>query len=362
MFALIDDLIRPVKNHLLTIFFIGGFVVDNLTLNQVDQLFDNAVLAGYVVLAMLSLLYLYWGTSGKLSERIAVHAGKWAPLMIQFAFGGLMSGLLVFYSRSGSWWTSWPYLILMLGVIVGNELIKKRGERLIFNLSIFFVGLFSYTVLILPVVIGRMGDIEFVGSGFIALVIFALFLKLLYLMVPNFMALHTRMVFFSIGMIYVTLNGLYFANVIPPIPLSMKEMGIFHEVTKRAEGGYVLTYEKGPWYAFWHTSDTTFHYTDGSGVFCYASIFAPARLKTGVVHRWEYYDADRGEWVKHSTIPYAIDGGRDLGYRGFSVIKNVREGKWRCSAETARGQVVGQVTFELVREGAPRPLTTRVDM
>jgi len=362
MFALFDNLSRPVKQHLLTIFFIGGFVLDNLTLDQVDQLFDNAVLAAYVLLAMISLLYLYWGTSGKLSERIAVHAGKWAPLMIQFAFGGLMSGLLVFYSRSGSWWTSWPYLLLMLGVILGNEFIKRRSERLIFNLSVFFVGLFSYVVLILPVVLGRMGDIEFVGSGLIALIIFALFLKLLYLLVPNFMALNTRMIFFSIGMIYVILNGLYFANLIPPIPLSMKEMGIYHEVAKRPEGGYVLTYEKGPWYAFWHTSDTTYHYREGGSVFCYASIFAPARLKTGVVHRWEYYDASRGEWTLHATIPYAIDGGRDLGYRGFSVIKNVREGTWRCSAETARGQVVGRVTFDIVQGDMPRALTTRVDI
>lgn len=359
MLAFIDDLIRPVKHHLLTLFFIGGFVVDNLTLNRVDQLFDNAILAGYVALAMISLLYLYWGTSGKLSDRVALHAGKWAPLLVQFAFGGLMSGLLVFYSRSGSWWTSWPYLLLLLGVILGNELIKKRGERLVFNLAVFFVGLFSYTVLIVPVALGRMGDIVFVGSGLIALAVFALFIKALYLIVPNFMALHTRIVFFTIGMLYVTLNGLYFGNLIPPIPLSMKEMGIYHGVDKRAEGGYVLTYEKGSWFAFWHYSDETFHYASGDRVYCYASVFAPTRFKSNVTHRWEFYDGTK--WTPHDTISFPIDGGRDDGYRGYSFIENVRDGTWRCSVETGRGQVVGRTTFEIVTGTAPKELVTRVD-
>jgi hypothetical protein len=361
MFGFIDDIIRPFKQHLLTFAFVGGFVVDNLTLNRVDQLFDNIVLAGYVILAFLGLTYLYLGTSGRLGDRIALHAGKWAPFVVQFAYGGLMSGLLVFYSRSGSWWTSWPFLVLMLMVILGNEFVKKRSDRLIINLAVFFVALFSYVVLIVPVLIGKMGDEIFLISGVAALIAFSLFVKLLYKVVPNFMAMNTRMVIVTTASLYIGLNVLYFTNVIPPIPLSMKEMGIYHDVTKRPEGGYVLTYEKGPWYALWHHSDDTYHYAQGDRVYCYASVFAPTRFKTNVTHHWEYYDETKGQWTTHERITFPIDGGRADGYRGFSFIESVRDGAWRCSVETARGQVIGRTSFDVVTGTVPRPLVTRVD-
>jgi hypothetical protein len=361
MFGLLSDIIKPFRNHLLTIAFVGGFVIDNLTLNRVDQLFDNIVLAVYVCLAFVGLMYLYLGTSGKMGDRIALHASRWAPLLVQFAYGGLMSGLLVFYSRSGSWWTSWPFLLLMLGVIFGNEFVRRRSERLIFNLGVFFVALFSYIVLIVPVAIGKMGDEVFLLSGVAALMLFGVSVKLLYRAVPNFMAMNTRTIVITTASLYIGLNVLYFTNLIPPIPLSMKEMGIYHNVEKRAEGGYVLSYEKGPWYALWHTSDNTYHYSRGDRVYCYASVFAPTRFKTNVTHHWEYYNEAEGTWSTHETITFPIDGGRADGYRGYSFIESVQDGVWRCSVETERGQVIGRSIFTIVTGTVPKPLVTRVD-
>jgi hypothetical protein len=362
MITFVDELIKPIKHHLLTVAFVAGFVVDNLTLGRVDRLFDNIVLASYVVIAILSILYFYAGTSGRLSERVMQHAGKWAPMAMQYAFGGLMSGLLVFYSRSGSWWTSWPYLLMMLAVIFGNECIKKRSERLVFTLSLLFVCLFSYAVLIVPVVLGKMSDVIFVASGAVALAVFWATVRLLYIAVPNFMSLNTRSIIFTTSILFCGLNALYFTNLIPPIPLSMKEMGIYHAVEKRTEGGYVLTYEKGPWYALWRHSDNVFHYARGNRVYCYASVFAPTRFKTSVTHRWEYYDESVSAWTSHDTITFPIDGGRGEGYRGFSFIENVRDGAWRCSVENTRGQVIGRTNFSIVTGIVPQPLVTRVDL
>jgi len=97
-----------VRRHWLTITFFLGFVVDNFTLNRVDQAFDNFILATYVTLAMVAMLLLYAGTAEKLPERVIPFARQHAPLLVQFAFGGLLSGMLIFYSRSGSWSASWP--------------------------------------------------------------------------------------------------------------------------------------------------------------------------------------------------------------------------------------------------------------
>lgn len=345
---LIERLPLPsmVRRHWLTIAFILGFVVDNLTLNRVDQLFDNFVLATYVVLAMASLLLLYASAAGKINPRIEPLARTYAPLLVQFSFGGLLSGMLIFYGRSGDWLVSWPFLLVILVVIYFNETLHDRAARLTYNLAILFIGLFSYVVLVVPVFTGYMGTWVFVGSGVIAVASMSLFLRALYSVIPRFMELHTQTIIFMLGLMFASFNFLYFANIIPPIPLSLKEVGIFHSVVRFENGSYQLTYEEGAWWEFLKDSDDTFHPTPGGAVFCFAKVFAPTRLATDIFHRWEYKN-EAGDWEEHYRTSYRITGGGDGGYRGYTLINNFQDGRWRCSVETERGQVLGREYFDI---------------
>ncbi len=349
---------RFVLHHWLTTAFILGFIVDSLTLNRVDELFDNIILFSYVVLAMVSILFLYAGIAERFSERVNQFLKTKSPFLMQYAFGGLLSGMLIFYGRSSSLEDSWLFILIILGVIFGNETIKDRASRLVYNLVIFFIGLFAYVVLVVPVFLGKMGPWIFVGSGFIALFIMYLFLGLLTKIVPNFVQLQKRNVVFIIGLIYVTLNFLYFSNIIPPIPLSLKHVGVYHNVIRYEDGSYELTYEKPKWWEWYQKSDTAFHYSKGDNIYCYASVFAPARLETKVFHKWEYYDEESGAWTEHGRYAYTIQGGRGDGYRGYTQISSFREGTWRCTVETERGQVIGKESFT-VESGDRGVLVTR---
>lgn len=356
--------IHHVQKHWLTISFFFGFVVDWLTLNRVDHVFDNIVLAWYILLTMASMLILYAATAGKMpkrmSEKYEWHLREWMPLVIQYALGGLLSGMLIFYSRSGSWWASWPFLLVILAVMVGNERLTRRSERLLLNLTMLFVGLFSYSALVVPVVLGKMGAWIFVLSGVFALAMMYGFTRLLALVVPNFMRANMRMVAFTLLITYVVLNALYFTNIVPPIPLSLKELGVYHNVERLTNGSYALTYEKGKWYQLFKDSDTTFHYQTGDMIYCFASVFAPTSLSTEIYHRWEYYVPEDREWRTHSRLSYGIDGGRGGGFRGYSWVRHPSEGKWRCTVETARKQVLGSERFTVVNGSVPEGLVTEL--
>ena len=349
-----------IERHWLTISFLFGFVVDSLTLKRADQVFDNIVLAWYIVLTMMSMLVLYAATAGKTPEKYEWYLREWTPLLIQYALGGLLSGMLIFYSRSGSWWESWPFLLVILAVMVGNERLTRRSERLLLNLTMLFIGLFSYTALVVPVVLGKMGAWIFVLSGALALALMYGFVRLLALVVPNFMHANMRMLAFTLGLTYVILNFLYFTNIIPPIPLSLKEIGAYHNVEKLENGSYALTYEKGKWYELFKDSDTTFRYQTGDMIYCFASVFAPTRLSVEIYHRWEYYVPEDHEWRTHSRLSYGIDGGRGDGFRGYSWVRHPHEGKWRCTVETERKQVLGSETFEVVEGMVPQGLVTEL--
>ncbi len=357
-----NRIISRTKRHWMTLAFLFGFFLDNLTLNRIDQLFDNFILASYVILAMTSLLLLYAAAAEKITGKFGELSRKYAPLFVQFAFGGLLSGVLIFYGRSGSWEQAWPFMLIILLAIYGNETIADRTSRLIYNLSILFIGLFAYTVLVIPVVTGIMGPWIFVGSGVLALIVMYGFMRLLHLIVPIFIAMHKKAIIFTIGTIFVSFNLLYFTNIIPPIPLSLKEVGIFHNVVRVENGDFQLTHVEGRWYQPFKNSDRVFYSRSADAVFCFAKVFAPTRLRTDIYHKWEYYDEYLSQWVQHSRLSYSIVGGRDRGFRGFTFIRNYGKAvRWRCTVETGRGQVLGRDRFTINMQDIAEDLVTRTE-
>lgn len=341
-------LYEKAKHHWVTLSFMLGFICDNILLHRIDATRTNTILLTYTLLTMLSNVALYIGIAGRMGERINHFLREYSTVVMQFCFGGVLSGMLIFYSRSGSLFDSWPFLLLIIGVIVGNETIKNRGHRLVYNLAIFYIGLQAYSELILPVALGKMGTAVFLGGGAIALFIMYWFFMALTKVVPNFIELQKRNVVFVIGIIYMTFNILYFMNIIPPVPLALKEIGIYHNVERIGNNTYRLSYEKRPWWQFYRSTDATYHYATGDPAYCFAAVFAPTRLLTDIYHRWEYYDAGKKQWVLYGRYAYSISGGRGEGFRGYTAVTNLHEGTWRCTVETARGQVLGRETFTAV--------------
>lgn len=351
---------RLVKSHWLTVAFLLGFITDYLLLNRVDDTLDNIILLLYVLLATVSLIFFYVGVTEKMGERISRKLRHYMPMLMQYSFGGLLSGMLIFYGRSGDLFSSAPFFILIIGVIVINEILKKQSERLVYNLAVYFVGIFSYCVLVTPVFFGKMSDWVFVGSGLIALLIIYLIVQVLRKIIPEFLRLQTRVIIFVIGSLYGLMNLLYFANLIPPIPLSLTELEIYQEVEKTSAGNYRIIKEENVWYEYLPLVPNYFHPITGKGVTCFARVYAPTKLATNIVHRWEYLDTN-GKWQEQFKTAYKITGENKLGYRGYTTITNIRDGKWRCIVENQRGQVLGKKTFVIDTAKPPTDLVTVVE-
>ncbi len=352
---------RVVRRYWLTIAFVMGFVTDVILLDRVDDLLDNIILFFYVSLAFVSMTLLYVGVAQKVNDVWALRLRVLAPLAIQYSFGGLLSGMFIFYGRSGEWLVSWPLLVFFASIMILNELVRDRANRLVYHLSVLFIGLFAYMVLVIPVFISRMGPEVFVLSGLAALIIIYAFVQILRLIIPRFIAMQMRLIVFSLGSIFAAYNFLYFTNIIPPIPLSLQEIGIYHSVVRLPDTGeYRLRYEPSDWWQFWRPTDSVFRAGDGSPVHCFSNVFAPTRITTEIQHRWEYQDS-AGVWREHARIAYPIQAVGEQGYRGYTLIRNYRDGRWRCSVETTRGQVLGRRYFTIDTSQSPATLQLRVD-
>ena len=94
----------------------AGFIFDSLTLRRVDLVAENIVILTYLFLAgfsivVISVLDEYRNGEGWLDEIFS--------LIMQFAFGGLASAFFIFYSRSAELANSWPFLTMLLFLLVG---------------------------------------------------------------------------------------------------------------------------------------------------------------------------------------------------------------------------------------------------
>lgn len=357
----VSTLIRHIKHHWLTIAFVGGFITDYLLLNRVDDIFDNSMLLFYVVLGTLSIVLLYAGIAGRLGEMWSDKMRHIAPLTMQYAFGGLFSGMLIFYGHSGNILASWPFLLLIIGAIAGNELVKNRSQQLIFNILAYFIGLFSYLVLVIPVFTGYLGPWTFTLSGTLALVIVYGLIRLLALIIPNYLRLQIRTIVFLVLGMFGVLNLLYFTNIIPPIPLSLQEIVIAHSVVKFSNPtGYELTVEPTTWWRLDERLFATVHPDSTDIVACFTRVYAPTRIRTEIFHVWEYRDSS-GSWREHFKLSYPITGEATQGYRGYTYVQSPQPGSWRCSVETARGQVLGRQVFTVDTSRGPDALIKRLE-
>jgi len=339
------EYIKKYQNHISTGAMVVGFTIDNLTVGRIDQFFSHVFIIFYILTAGLSILFINFIEVKNLTTNLAQKIKIFAPIAMQFAYGGLFSAFFVFYSRSGSFWSSWPFLFLMLGLLILNEFLKEKYSRLVYQMGVYFFIVFSYMIFLVPVILKEIGQLIFVYSGLISLTLIYLFTIIIHIFTRKKYFLFHKKMWLVIFSIYFIMNIFYFTNILPPLPLSMKDSGIYNLVEKK--GSSYITYRK-------HTNwleryfNNTIEINPNANLYYFSSVFAPTKLNTQVVHEWEYYNKTTKKWVKASKIPFPITGGSDTGYRGYSLKQNLQEGDWRIFTKTPGGQIIGEEKFKVV--------------
>jgi Protein of unknown function (DUF2914) len=150
---------------------------------------------------------------------------------------------------------------------------------------------------------------------------------------------------------------LYFTGAIPPLPLALKDAGVYHSVARESDGSYLLTEEPVPWYESFLRYNTTLHVVPGQSAYVYSAIFAPSGLSITVLHQWQRYDETSKTWVTTDTLAFPIEGGRDGGYRGYSSKSDITPGEWRVNVITQYGALIGRISFTVVDTTSTPPLT-----
>jgi hypothetical protein len=350
----LEEFLEKNKTFVLPTVILGGFVIDTLTLGQVDRAFDNFVILFHLFVVGTSIALLF-SVDSRLGRKLRLsNYDSTIQTLMLFSLGGLFSGFTVFYAKSGSLISSWPFILIMIAVMLGTEIQKKHFQKVIFQVSLFYVAIFSYLIFSLPVLVRKMGPDIYMLSGVAGLCVMVFYLFVLSKLNKTLFVKYKKPIIIRIISIFFIFNFLYFANIIPPIPLSLKFRAVYHDFSRIQGVEYRGFYEPYSGIEFWRKRDRVFNRFSGEPVFVYTEVYAPVNLGVDIYHRWEYFDPTKTRWVESSSIKIPITGGREGGYRGFSKKSNIWPGSWRVKVTTSRGQTVGEVRFR-VKDAEERP-------
>ncbi len=342
--------------------FLGGFAWDALTLTRIDRVLDNVLLALYVAaLGVLLTLERRLEATADRSDR----EERWLPwvrLGAQFLFGGLLSAYVVFYFRSAASLYTYLFMLGLVGVMLWHEFRGHRSSARRLRLVMYWFVAFSFLLFFLPVVLRQVGSWQFyaaaLGATALALPVQALGDR----QPPGSTPRARREIGAWLGLAAGLRIGMWL-SVVPPVPLSITELGIFHDVERTEDGDYVLSWEpSGGLSDLWRREDAPFQWHGDESVYCFSAIFAPSDMTLKVRHRWERLvdDTWRQTDLIDVTSSRPVRGGRQGGYRTYSRKARVVPGEWRVIVETASGMELGRHRFTILATKAPpRPLRSR---
>lgn len=333
------------ERRLGVVLFTFGFFTDFFTFGLLPVETVNVVFVFYLLLACACALGAHAFASFPASALWWKKAlSIICPLGVQYAFGGLLSGFLVFYTAHSAVIASWPFLMVLLLVYIGNEYFRMYKHYLVFQTTLFFFTLYAYAVFGLPLIVKSLGPFVFIGSTTLALLLFVVFLLLLRRINTARFDEEIRLISIAVLGIVLVISGSYAFGVIPPIPLALKDVGIYHSFSRTHEGYLGAGEAPKVW---WDLRPQTLHVEPGSALYAYSAVAAPIEFGSVIVHRWEHKSED-GTWITKSKISFPIRGGRIEGYRGYSVVGALSEGEWRVSVETKNGQTIGRMRFDVL--------------
>lgn len=334
------------------LFFLGGFCFDLLLLERIDS--KPMLLHQGSYLVLLSVLL---GVDHRFSVRGEPAARFWRKVLhfrtevIHFLFGTLLNAFLVFYFKAASGLFAFIFLVPLCAVLLANESPRFRKLGPVMRIALLSFALASYLSYLLPVFAGFLSPYLFTAAALVsATVIYWLW---------RMYQLWTKDPAWSFGravlpgwLVQAALLGLYFLHLVPPVPLSLKWIGIYHDAERQGDKVRVL-HMREPW-RLWEHGDQRFLARPGDRVFCVVRVFAPRHFHDGLKVRWAFHDHRLG-WQPTDAIPLTISGGQEEGWRAIAYKRNYVPGNWKVTIETDDGREVGAMHFSVVDDSNIEP-------
>ena len=342
------------------VFFAAGFLFDTVAVGRIDSWHVIVQQALYLAIVAAVLTQMFFQPEPPPAEGLPParrYYYRYRTAILGFCLGTLLNLYTLFFFKSSSLLVSFSFMLVIVALLLLNEFGPFQRLGLSFKFALLSLCLLSFSAAVVPMIFGQVGMAIFLASmavGCVPMLGLALWLRR---RSPERFTLARHQMFVPFGLMLIVFLGAYLLRVIPPVPLSIPFIGVYHAV-ERTQDAYRLSHERPIW-AFWRNGDQQFRAQPGDRVYVFFRVFSPGNFADEVSMRW-FRREPRG-WALQDSIPIKILGGRAEGFRGYGFKSKYQPGAWKVHIETTDGREIGRVYFDL--EAAPAsPRNFRVDV
>ena len=330
-------------------FFIGGFVFDTLLLGRIDSWHVIGQQIAYLTVITVLLVQMLGDEGAQPSEpaevsRIRHLYVKYRPAAVNFFLGTLLNVYTIFFFKSSSLLVSFAFMGVLVLLLLANEARRMKVFGLALKFALLSLCFLCFFAAVVPVFVGSIGLPVFLLSmavGCLPLIAASAWLRI---SAPEQFARARRQILVPLGLVVLGFMTFYLFRLVPPVPLSVPFIGVYHSV-ERTQSGYRLIHERPHW-RWWQNGDQTFLAQPGDKVYVFFRVFSPTRFSDQVLMRWYRKDPARG-WMLQDSIPIKIIGGREEGFRGYGFKASYQPGEWKVQIETNDSREIGRIYFDL---------------
>lgn len=340
----ITHVLRHAREHATTILFMGGFIFDVLVLPDAGH--EITMWLGTVYLSIVAIAIALRERVISQNKATTKEQKLYSMLTFGIAYfsGSALSFISVYSLRSAALSVSWPLIIILFLCVLMNEIISSHHFRFTLDVAVLFIASLFFIVFNVPILLKLQNDTTFLISCAIAVVgtlIYSFFLQYTSESAGEEVS---KLYALSIG-IPLFVMMLYFLNVIPAVPLSIKKAGIYHSITHQEGGEFLAIKEVDRRFLGSLRVPVYYLQDDYKGVYFFSAVSAPAELAAPLSHVWEKYNESTKKWEALTTIEFTLAGGREDGYRAYSQKGNISPGLWRVSVKVDTNRIVGRMKF-----------------
>jgi len=338
--------------HTTTIIFIVGFVVDMVILPDIDHPITRYIGLAHLSVVAFFIMFREWLVSRNTASNFEQKLYSLSSFAISLSSGAALSFICIYAIRSAALSVSWPLFLILSLCIIANEFVSTHNFRFTLDVGILLIATLFFIIFNVPVLTKVQNDNSFLLSIVITIIISFIYLYLLHLTSEAARNEAPRTYALAIG-IPMFVGMLYILNVIPAVPLSLSNSGVYYNVIKVSSGEFIAQKEKvEPSFfdKFSYFSNSTYYITPSdTGVYFFSAVRAPGEVSAPISHVWEQYNSEKNKWIERTVIPFTLDGGREDGYRAYSYKENIVEGLWRVTVKVDSNRIVGRMKFNVKR-------------
>jgi Protein of unknown function (DUF2914) len=329
--------------------FICGFLFDIVTVDRADHWMAIVQQVVYVAVILAALTQMFLEESGPAPDPSGmVFIKRWyyqyRTAVVHFFLGTLLNVYAIFFFKSSSLLVSFVFLAFLVFLLWANESERFKSMGLPFKFTLLALCSMCFAANLVPIFVGSIGTTVFLASMLVGCLPVAGVAWWIRRRKRELFPRARRQMLVPLGAVLAGFLLFYYVRLIPPVPLSIPFIGVYHAVQKAGDD-YRLSHERPIW-RVWQHGDQEFAAQPGDRIYVFFRIFSPTRFADQVQMRWYWKDDARG-WVLQDTIPIKIVGGRAEGFRGYGFKSNYQPGEWKVQVETMDGREIGRVYFSL---------------